>query len=61
MFSLRFDREIKNFTDKQKLREFGTIKWALHQILKESLGRREKATRKENYEWETSLVKANIW
>ena len=50
MFSLRFDREIKNFTDKQKLREFGTIKWAVQQILKESLGRREKATRKENYE-----------
>ena len=33
--SFIFDGEIKTFTDKQKLREFSTIKPALHQILKE--------------------------
>ena len=35
--SFRFDREIKNFTDKQKLREFSTTKPALQQMLKELL------------------------
>ena len=35
--SFRFNREIKNFTDKQKLREFSTTKPALQQILKELL------------------------
>ena len=35
--SFRFDREIKTFTDKKKLREFSTIKPALQQILKELL------------------------
>ena len=35
--SFRFDREIKNFTDKQKLREFSTTKPALQQILTELL------------------------
>ena len=33
--SFRFDREIKSFTDKQKLREFSTTKPALQQVLKE--------------------------
>ena len=33
--SLRFNREIKTFTDKQKLREFSTTKPALQQMLKE--------------------------
>ena len=33
----RFDREIKSFTDMQKLREFSTTKPALQQILKELL------------------------
>ena len=33
--SFRFDREIKSFTDKQKLREFSTTKPALQQMLKE--------------------------
>jgi len=32
--SFRFDRKIKSFTDKQKLREFGTTKPALRQMLK---------------------------
>ena len=31
--SFRFDREIKTFTDKQKLREFSTTKPALQQML----------------------------
>ena len=35
--SFRFDGEIKSFTDKQKLREFSTIKPALQQMLKELL------------------------
>ena len=35
--SFRFDREIKSFRDKQKLREFSTIKPALQQMLKELL------------------------
>ena len=35
--SFRFDREIKSFTDKQKLREFSTTKTALQQMLKELL------------------------
>ena len=35
--SFRFDREIKTFTDKQKLRKFSTSKPALPQMLKELL------------------------
>ena len=35
--SLRFDREIKTFTGKQKLRQFSTTKPALQQMLKELL------------------------
>ena len=35
--SFRFDGEIKNFTEKQKLREFSTTKQALQQMLKELL------------------------
>ena len=35
--SFRFDREIKTFTDEQKLREFSTTKPALQQMLKELL------------------------
>ena len=35
--SFRFDREIKSFTYKQKLREFSTTKPALQQMLKELL------------------------
>ena len=33
--SFKYDREIKSFTDKQKLREFSTTKPALQQILKD--------------------------
>ena len=35
--SFRFDREIKTFTEKQKLREFSTTKPVLQQMLKELL------------------------
>ena len=35
--SFRFNGEIKNLTDKQKLREFSTTKPALQQMLKELL------------------------
>ena len=35
--SFRFDREIKAFTHKQKLREFSTTKSALQQMLKKLL------------------------
>ena len=35
--SFRFDGEIKSFSNKQKLREFGISKPALHQPLKELL------------------------
>ena len=35
--SFRFYREIKSFTNKQKLREFSTTKPALQQMLKELL------------------------
>ena len=35
--SFRFDREIKSFPDKQKLREFSTTKPALQQMLKKLL------------------------
>ena len=35
--SFRFDREIESFPDKQKLREFSTIKPAFQQMLKKLL------------------------
>ena len=47
--SFRFDGEIKNFPDKQKLREFSTTKPALPQMLKELLkagNEKEKTYRK---------------
>ena len=45
--SFRLDGEIKRFTDKQKLREFSTIKPALQQNAKEIyLGGNEKAKTK---------------
>ena len=36
--SFRFEEEIKSFTDKQKLREFSTIKPPLQQMLKDTVG-----------------------
>ena len=35
--SFKYEREIKSFTDKKKLREFSTIKPALQQMLKDLL------------------------
>ena len=35
--SFKYEREIKSFTDKQKLREFSTTKPALQQMLKDIL------------------------
>ena len=35
--SFRYEGEFKNFTDKQKLREFSTTKPALQQMLKDLL------------------------
>ena len=35
--SFRFDREIKTFTDKQKVKKFSTTKPALQQMLKKLL------------------------
>ena len=35
--SFKYEREIKSFTDKQKLRQFSTIKPALQQMLKDIL------------------------
>ena len=37
MISFKYEGEIENFTDKQKLREFSTIKPALQQMLKDLL------------------------
>ena len=59
----RFDREIKTFTDKQKLKEFSTTKPALTSKAKgSSLGGKEKVTtrNKKITRWESSPVKANI-
>ena len=51
--SFRFDREIKTFTDKQKLREFSTTKPVLQQMLKELLQagntREEKDLQKQTH------------
>ena len=44
--SFKIDGEIKSFADKQKLREFNTIKPALQQILKGIIQSRN--TREEN-------------
>ena len=44
--SFRFNREIKSFTDKQKLQEFSTTKPPLQQMLKELLQARNTRRRK---------------
>ena len=46
--SFRFEREIKSFTDKQKLRQFNNTKPALGQILKELLQTEKAATKNKN-------------
>ena len=47
--SFKYEGEIKSFTDKQKLREFSTIKTALQQMIKELLqtGNTEKVYKLE--------------
>ena len=40
--SFRFNRKIKSFTDKQKLREFSTTKPALQEMLKEFLKHKKR-------------------
>ena len=49
--SFRFNREVKSFSDKQKLREFSTTKPALQQMLKKLLEagntREEKDSQKQ--------------
>jgi len=42
MMSFRFQGEVKNFSSKQRLREFSTTKPALQQMLKELLETQEK-------------------
>ena len=56
--SFKYEGEIKSFTDKQKLREFSTIKPALQQMLKNLLytGNREKVyklelQKKSEWQW----------
>ena len=39
MISFKYEGEIKNFTDKQKQREFSTTKPALQQMLKNLLSK----------------------
>ena len=46
--SFRIDREIKTFTDKQKLREFGTTKRASQQMLK-NFSRQETQDKEKTY------------
>ena len=39
---IRFDGEVKTFTDKQQLKELSTTTWALQQMLKELLQAKKK-------------------
>ena len=43
-FRFRFDRDVKSFTEKQKIREFNTTRPALQLMLKELLGGKENLT-----------------
>ena len=54
--SFRLGREIKTFTDKQKLREFSTTKPALQQILKELLWQ-ETQEKEKTYKNKTKSTK----
>ena len=54
--SFKFDREIKSFTDKQKLREFITTKPALQQMLKE-FSRRETQGKKKTPKKQLKTIK----
>ena len=56
----RVDGEIKNFTDKQKLREFSTNKPALQQILKELLQASNTREGKKTYKNKPKTLKKMI-
>ena len=56
--SFRFDREIKTFTDKQKLREFSTTKPALEHAKGTSLGRKQKRRKRSTI---TNLKQLRKW
>ena len=57
--SFQFDREIKNFTDKQKLREFSTTKPALQQMLKELLWQ-ETQEKEKTYNNKSKTIKKMV-
>ena len=60
ILSFRFDKEIKSFPDKHKLREFSTTKPVLQQILKGiSLGRKHKR-RKRPTENQSNTIKKTV-
>ena len=61
--SFKFNREIKSFTDKPKLRGFNNTWQALQQMLKALLKAEKKrllVETKKNQEWKSSPAKANI-
>jgi len=55
--SFKFDREIKSFSDKQKLREFSTTKPALQGT---SLGRKHKRRKRSNQNRSKTMKKMVI-
>ena len=57
--SFRFDREIKTFTDKQKLREFSTNKSALQQMLKD-FSRQETQEKEKTYNKKPKTIKKMV-
>ena len=59
--SLRFEEEIKTFTDKQKLREFGNTKQALHQILKDLLSEKTRQQQETKIPQMTRLTSKGIY
>ena len=57
--SLRFDREIKNFTEKQKLREFSITKPALQEMLK-NFSMQETQEKEKTYNNKPKTVKKMV-
>ena len=57
--SFTFDREIKSFTDKQKLREFSPTKSALQQMLKK-FSKWETQERKRTYKNKPKALKKMV-
>ena len=54
--SLRFNGEIKTFTERQKLREFSTTKPALQQMLR-NFSRKETEEKEKTYKSKTKTIK----